>query len=511
MSQYSGIHRKKCEISKEITKKLELKQKFTPTDLQQNTTNYFLKSPYKGILLFHQLGAGKTCTSILIADAMIKQKKINHVYVFSTGSLRQNYVDEYCKKCGSNDLEKYFTFITYNYNILDGLKVLDLNNSLVIIDEVHKLINGVKNNSTIPLEIYKKLVNSDCKIVALSGTPIFSYTYEWPLVGLLLNPEEYKNHVLIKEGKIILENWQESVTDKKIQGIVSYYPGDPEYYPTVYYRDPIYVQMSTRQAEIFQKKLEYENKVRLNPPDENLKFTDPTRYEKEQEKYIMAVKYILSRSVANFFYPTDESKQKPDASITNKGWIRPNEFNDQQLLYLYSPKFTAVLLNIVLNLDTKHVIYSFFKEKSGIMMFKYLLDRCGISNEIYSGDIDDRKRVRILSKFNNKDNINGDKIKVLLLTEAGAEGITLKDVNNFHILESSKEHLIKQAIGRVVRYKSHENLPENRHYVNIWRYFSYSYAKQDSLDLYLYEKGKQDIENINVFLEKIIENSIERM
>lgn len=507
---HSGIHIKKCEKGKGTSKGTKPKLSFTPTDLQKNVVKYFTNSPYKGILLYHQLGAGKTCSSILIADKMIKENKVNHIYVFTSGSLRQNWIDEYCKKCGNNILEKYFTFVTYNYNIAEGLSTLDFNNSLIIIDEIHKLINGVKNNSTIPIEIYKKLVKSDCKIVALSGTPVFSYTYEWPLIGLLLKPEYYSS-ILTERGNINLENWHDNLTGDHLMGIVSYYPGDPSNYPTVYYRDPINIQMSNNQAILFKNRLEYENRIRTNPPNEDLKFTDPKEYEKLHERYIMAMKYILSRSVSNFYYPTPESKQNPDKSIDENGWISPDQFKEQQLLYLYSPKFTAVLVNIILNLDTKHVIYSFFKEKSGIMMFKYLLDKCGISNDIFSGDITDRKREKLLETFNLKDNVNGEKIKVLLLTEAGAEGITLKDVNNFHILESGKEHLIKQAIGRVVRYKSHENSSEDRKYVNIWRYFAYAYEQSDSLDRYLYERGMQDIENINKFMEQIIENSIENL
>ena len=49
---------------------------FTPTAHQIATMNYFLKSKYKGLLLYHRLGSGKTCTSIMIADKMLKKKKV---------------------------------------------------------------------------------------------------------------------------------------------------------------------------------------------------------------------------------------------------------------------------------------------------------------------------------------------------------------------------------------------------------------------------------------------------
>lgn len=72
-----------------------------------------------------------------------------------------------------------------------------------------------------------------------------------------------------------------------------------------------------------------------------------------------------------------------------------------------------------------------------------------------------QKREDILNRFNSIDNRRGKKIKVLLVTEAGAEGISILECNNIHILESSpKENKTRQAIGRVIRYKSHELLPK---------------------------------------------------
>jgi len=35
-----------------------------------------VNSPYKGILLYHGLGSGKTCTSITIAENLKKEKNI---------------------------------------------------------------------------------------------------------------------------------------------------------------------------------------------------------------------------------------------------------------------------------------------------------------------------------------------------------------------------------------------------------------------------------------------------
>jgi hypothetical protein len=55
-----------------------------------------LYSPYRGLLLYHGLGSGKTCTSIAIAEGMKSGRK---VIIMTPASLRRNYIEE-IKKCG---------------------------------------------------------------------------------------------------------------------------------------------------------------------------------------------------------------------------------------------------------------------------------------------------------------------------------------------------------------------------------------------------------------------------
>ena len=64
---------------------------------QEITRDYLnLYTPYRGLLLFHGLGSGKTCTSIAIAEGMKDHKKI---IIMTPASLRKNYMVE-LKKCG---------------------------------------------------------------------------------------------------------------------------------------------------------------------------------------------------------------------------------------------------------------------------------------------------------------------------------------------------------------------------------------------------------------------------
>ena len=55
-----------------------------------------LYTPYRGLLLYHGLGSGKTCTSIAIAEAAKTHKR---VFVLTPASLKMNFFSE-LKKCG---------------------------------------------------------------------------------------------------------------------------------------------------------------------------------------------------------------------------------------------------------------------------------------------------------------------------------------------------------------------------------------------------------------------------
>ena len=66
---------------------------------QQIVRDYLnLYTPYRGLLLYHGLGSGKTCSSIAIAEGMKSNKQI---IVMTPASLQVNYREE-LKKCGDD-------------------------------------------------------------------------------------------------------------------------------------------------------------------------------------------------------------------------------------------------------------------------------------------------------------------------------------------------------------------------------------------------------------------------
>jgi len=73
-----------------------------------------LYTPYRGLLLYHGLGSGKTCSSIAIAEGMKGPKKI---IIMTPKSLRRNYMEE-LKKCGDLMYKKdqFWEFISAEVN-----------------------------------------------------------------------------------------------------------------------------------------------------------------------------------------------------------------------------------------------------------------------------------------------------------------------------------------------------------------------------------------------------------
>ena len=71
------------------------------------------------------------------------------------------------------------------------------------------------------------------------------------------------------------------------------------------------------------------------------------------------------------------------------------------------------------------------------------------------------------------DNLRGQLCKLFMVTKSGAEGITLKNVRQVHLLEPFWHHnRITQVIGRAVRANSHAALPPAERSVRVFLYVS---------------------------------------
>lgn len=92
---------------------------------------------------------------------------------------------------------------------------------------------------------------------------------------------------------------------------------------------------------------------------------------------------------------------------------------------------------------------------------------------IYNNNLQnmDAEILRKLGGAGKEDNLHGDFLKMAMITQSGAEGISLKHVREVHVLEPYwNEIRINQVIGRAVRANSHVELPRSERNVQVYRY-----------------------------------------
>lgn len=117
-----------------------------------------------------------------------------------------------------------------------------------------------------------------------------------------------------------------------------------------------------------------------------------------------------------------------------------------------------------------------------------------------------------MAAITNIKNINGEKVKVVIISRAGAEGLDFQNIRQVHILEPwFNLNRIEQVIGRGVRNCSHKALPFIKRNVEIYLYGTLLSGKdpQESADLYIYRKAYDKAIQIGQVSRLLKENAID--
>ena len=177
----------------------------------------------------------------------------------------------------------------------------------------------------------------------------------------------------------------------------------------------------------------------------------------------------------------------------------------------FSPKFHAIIKNIE-DSPGSSLIYSQFRKVEGLGILAKALHKRGFvefkikkHGDTWDVDMDqsdyskpkyimftgsDEANRVLLSIFNSdieqippkikeklpqlggNNNFKGNIIKVFMITQSGAEGISLKNVRQVHIVEPYWNHIrIDQVVGRAVRTCSHIDLPAKDRHVHVYIYY----------------------------------------
>ena len=217
---------------------------------------------------------------------------------------------------------------------------------------------------------------------------------------------------------------------------------------------------------------------------------------------------------------------------------RASEFLTPEALKLYSPKYLAILENII---NPEHVglhlVYSQFRSYEGIEVFSMVLEQSGFARfkikrnsangwvldvdeddwgkpmyALYTGTEDKMEREIIRKIYNgawneipqniaselreiSNNNNMGEIIKVFMITSSGSEGINLTNTRYVHIMDPYWHPVrIEQVIGRARRICSHKNLSEALQTVEVFIYLMTFTKKQiesdDSIELNLKDVSK---------------------
>ena len=207
---------------------------------------------------------------------------------------------------------------------------------------------------------------------------------------------------------------------------------------------------------------------------------------------------IRTRQNCNMIYKDDEFRYIKDGDRSYKDKLEQYEELKQHKslemknqLSEYSPKLFKIMTNIQKFMDGftptgKVLVYSEFRGDSGIEAFEQVLKANGYSlydpsvppsNSLkytfITGEEGPDQRKLNMDAFNASPNKFGEQIQVMIISGAGAEGISLTCVRQVHIVEPYWNFVrIDQVFGRAIRLHSHDDLEPKDRTVEEYLYLS---------------------------------------
>ena len=259
---------------------------------------------------------------------------------------------------------------------------------------------------------------------------------------------------------------------------------------------------------------------------------------KEEKQYIEYVDMIeLYMNELNLYFKKIEAKDKKankslakDIEVFKKKYNSKfdkfwNDYKGKSSLleefYACSCKITNMIFN---SFDSKGplIIYSNYVRMEGLEVIKLYLSYFGFSSfknksgkdyyryTEFHGSISMDERNRNKKFFNVPENKDGKVIKIILISPAGSEGISLKNVRQVHVLEPYwNEVRINQLIGRAVRQCSHADLPMKERYVDVYRYLAIRKNNKETTDENIQNLANRKDELIGSFLTTLKEVAVD--
>lgn len=108
------------------------------------------------------------------------------------------------------------------------------------------------------------------------------------------------------------------------------------------------------------------------------------------------------------------------------------------------------------------------------------------------------------------DNVHGDRIKVVMISQAGAEGLDFVGIRQVHVLEPwYNMNRIEQIIGRAVRWCSHKKLPFKERNTEVYLHATNILGSEEAVDLYVYRVAESKAIQIGRVARALKEGAID--
>lgn len=549
---YKKINKKyakyKIPIKKRTFNQICFPKQFELQPSQQFLSKYINpNTPYKGVLIFHKIGAGKTCTAIQIGE---QWKGIRKVVVVVPASLIGNFRTELRSLCAGNSyltakerttlsnlhpsdkrykeiinssdhkIDKNYKILSYN-KFVDNIETGDLNlkNSVLIVDEVQNMVSEYgKYYETLYQAVHD--APSNLRVVLLSATPMFDKPLEIALtMNLMRIPIEFptgiefermfiRSHHNARTGKTYQSAKNLDMFKDMIKGYVSYFRGAPPY---------VFPESNIKYVNCVMSDFQHRSYLTVLDNEAKKSGIETTRRKKPfEEGDILELPnnfFIGTRIISNIAFPNLNTGESGMKSFKNTCM-------SLRCLHKYSIKFYKIIKHILRSTGPVFV-YSSFKEYGGLKSFSKVLEHFQFSNytkygegrrrfAVWSSDEKISTREEIKDVFNNKSNYNGSKIKVLLISPSGKEGLSLLRVSQVHILEPYwNQARLQQVIGRAIRYCSHKDLEEDKRKVNVFVYIATHPSEASTVDQYIAKMAMRKNKLIQEFETAMKESAVD--
>lgn len=430
----------------ELYKLAKLKTELQPH--QQRVVDRISQEDQPGLVVVHGLGSGKTLSSIAAQENLKMPSQ-----VVAPAALLGNYEKE---------RQKHLTGSSQKAELMSmqnmAVKRTPPKAPMMIVDEAHR----ARDPGSATFQTLKD--NSAEKRLLLTGSPFYNHPSDIaPLVNLAANQgvlpqgkEEFSSRYITDKAvkPALWDRFMHGATPGTVPVLqekmapelkehfgkwIDFHPGSTENFPTVEHKD-VMVPMTDRQLGL------YDTLMGKAPPWVAAKVKrglPPDKQEAKELNAFLGATRQATTSTAPFIAP-GEAPEQPKIDMA---------FNHLQAMLDANPR-------------AKGVVYSNFLD-AGIHPYKKKLEESGIPYGEFTGEMEHGARDQLVRDYNE------NKIRALLLSSAGGEGLDLKGTRLMQILDPHwNQEKIRQVEGRGARFMSHADLPPEEQKLLVERYLA---------------------------------------